>query len=126
MREIKFRGLTDDNKWVYGSYVYFQGRFEPKPTIIHVSDDLELEDKKYLVDYQTVGQFTGLTDKTGAPIYEGDVMQYEFEDDPNNTFKIVWWGFGWSFIYEGWECPAKLTHFQVGNAKVIGNIHQNP
>ena len=72
MREIKFRGKTLSGKWVYGYYV-------GKDTIIPFEDvnfDLGFIDTSpcYEVIPDSIGQFTGVLDKNGKEIYEGDVL----------------------------------------------------
>ena len=111
MRTIKFRGKRLDNQgWAYGYYAMWQN-----DSTIFPSSSIG---KPYKVDKSTVGQFTGLYDKNGKEIYEGDIMCWpDYEGKKFQTRWVVEWNdkrSGWS----DWSPKEK--------AEVIGNIYENP
>jgi len=114
-REIKFRGRRSDTKeWVYGHYyVAVEGI-----RICHCI--VENRDTKYYVDYDSIGQFTGLKDMNGKEIYEGDVVEYK-----NTKYKICWSPEGMMFFA---HLITKTGHFlnaeRMSDCEVIGNIYQ--
>lgn len=128
MREILFRGKhTDDGHWVYGMYVAegYQADFH---CILPNYDPADNGYYHFEVDPGTVGQYTGLTDKNGKKIFEGDILSAHFDEDfpENETREVVVWDFC-SFKLEYKKgIYDELAEDDCLLWEVIGNIHDNP
>jgi uncharacterized phage protein (TIGR01671 family) len=110
MRTIKFRGLRLDGKgWVVGSLLCPHAGNESTYIIGCNGSDFEVKP-------ETVGQFTGLTDRDGKEIWEGDLVRYHFQ---NSWYKAEMIFNDGAFRIRGWS-HGQLTH----TFEVAGNIHE--
>lgn len=125
MREIKFRGKRLDNgEWIYGDLVH-----TIKDTLILPTDEGW---NQYAVDPATVGQYTGLKDKNGKEIYEGDVIRSPLSEDKTRPHRIFYHtgnaAFMGALVDRKELCYLRLDQdwiYKFGK-EVIGNIHDNP
>lgn len=121
MRTIKFRGKRVDNgEWVYG---YLHLPIGGENMMIQVSNT-----DSFGVVPDTVGQFTGLLDKNGAEIYEGDVVVLRRGvKNISNTQTIEWCSHLSAFVRVIDDMDAHfISEADMGLYEVIGNIHDNP
>ncbi len=140
MREILFRGKRLDNgMWMEGYYMYHISR-TPAP----IGDSVKPEDEHHLiifdefsdwnmprgikyveVDASTVGQYTGLTDKHGNRIFEGDIVKtdkYGTGDGQGRNLEVAV-EYGGFCLRDGWR---RYNLRPDDGIEVIGNIYDNP
>jgi len=125
-REILFRGKSIDNgEWLYGSLC-----IDPYRGDAEISDHDDINLGRYDVDPDTVGQFSGLTDKNGNKIFEGDILKV-FYYGKSKIFGVVKFGESRFFIDDNFmgsiKAKAPMSDmFSRYEFEVIGNIHDNP
>lgn len=135
MREIKFRGKRLDNgAWVYGSLMQLEGSayiYDYDIGDNGVSDVPQLSLIRWHADPVTVGQSTGLHDKNGAEIFEGDIVE-AWSQGQRATCEVKW-GIGRAgfCLYRAkngllWNLSGGGANGTEEVAEVIGNIHQHP
>ena len=132
MREILFKAKRiDDGTWVYGHYQQRYGVNEEKEHLIFWSNTFTSWEYVY-IDPETLCQYTGLIDRNGAKIYEGDIIKtskFGIDDGEGHnfsgfdTFSVKWCDGGF-----GMENSRRAFYLRDDYClyEVIGNIFDNP
>lgn len=152
MREITFRGKTNDQynartgEWIYGQLLVrpvHEGGMDEYFICETGHKFIRCLNKvpcTYKVDPETVGQYTGLADKNGKRIFEGDIVKTHYANTPKSDFieQVVFldgrfcclYEFGkskiWSQLHD--KDFKLISDYSVYKewCEVIGNIHDNP
>ncbi|EPA8101094.1 YopX family protein [Enterococcus faecalis] len=118
----KFRARDQRGNWHVGLLTFMFGQY----AIVNETD----ENTVYLIDKETVGQSTGLKDKNGVEIFEGDIVQYR---DGEYSYLGIVKRDCYQFFIDGIEPDDSYDFIDVSNTfdgtsslEILGNIHENP
>ncbi|KRT94825.1 YopX family protein [Bacillus glycinifermentans] len=125
MREIKFRGKPIED---YGDIKWFYGGID-----LNHDDKLAYISTPYNghvpVEWESIGQYTGLKDDTGREIYEGDVVKFKSVYYENKIMKAVvkFKDSLGAFVFDmGDDQGTWIMNASMREIEVIGNIYENP
>lgn len=132
-REIEYMGF-DSREWRYGGLEYNR---KDDVARIHTYKDDGSYNKQYLVDPYTVGEFTGMRDKHGVKIFEGDIIKHPYVDpifrdlvEPKEgdgvTSEVVFHDGAFVVKYNENDFIYLDAFTRHGCVEVIGNIYDNP
>ena len=130
-REIKFRGKIDNfgfNNWIYGFYYEkdinnaMTGITECHGYIIRSREEGYATE----VNSNTAGQYTGLHDKNGKEIYEGDIVRIIVNNNIEKICKVEFKNGIFGIMFSKHKDLTAFPHFCNTTFEVIGNIYDNP
>lgn len=144
MREILFRGKrTDNSDWVYGSLVAIDDKYSHGDTNmfsrLHIVEMQKMSMKYFskgcgvLIDNsiiqiyeETAGQYTGLTDKNGVKIFEGDMLEYSEEEYEYMPRAKVVFDNGTFYAVGNDGVEYRINDLDKDTTvEVVGNVHDN-
>ncbi|HAO5852741.1 TPA: hypothetical protein IP933_001208 [Listeria monocytogenes] len=118
MRAIEFRGQNINGHWAHGNLAIIKEKLDRAEIGTYISNSAGAP-FAYQVRPETIGQYTGLKDKNGKKIFEGDLCW----DERNECYGVVKFEEG-KFLY-AWENIAEDLWEVADSIEIYGNIHEN-
>ena len=127
MRDYLFRGKRIDNgEWVEGCGIIATENWVSIFTVIDDIDENSSEVNEIEILPETVGQYTGLTDKNGTKIFEGDIVEC-VSDGEQAVISWLKYSACFGLSFDGWCCGFDNYDDNLpSDFEVIGNIHDKP
>lgn len=123
MRELKFRGMCLNGEWVYGLLSHSHGyHSHGQPNEGYYISNNAGQPWAYAVRPETIGQYTGLKDKEGTEIYEGDILAYTGWDKKSHRGPVEF--YNGSFILRTSPGFSTFINNAGKNDEVVGIIHE--
>ena len=138
MREILFRAKDNTYSKNHGEWLYGVPFLDDNGDLVMSSSDYKCY--KLLVKKETVGEYTGITDKNGNKIFEGDIFLNKFHNEPTNIGIVRYGEYCNAFnsdpycshigFYVDWNDDLQIMRKDLGfwckRREVVGNIFDNP
>ncbi len=118
-REIKFRAWDENNKYIvpdFDNWLDFKGQYWTIPDRTYDTPNIEIVKMQGII----LMQYTGLTDKFGKEIYEGDIVNID-----GLNVKVEWYNGAWTVEYFTSPQRSYLSVFDETDVEIIGNIYEN-
>lgn len=119
-----FRTNYKNGDWVYGLVTrLYDERFENLPAEMTNTSGVSCIE----VDYKTVGRFTGLTDRNGVRIFEGDIVKVKTISGSFINYVITWFNSDLCWVMQSLKDTSVIFRLRsCWKFEVVGNIHDNP
>ncbi|EAC2390854.1 hypothetical protein OFD94_002802 [Listeria monocytogenes] len=125
MREIEFRGQNINGHWAHGNLAIIKEKLDRAEIGAYISNSAGAP-FAYQVRPETIGQYTGLKDKNGKKIFEGDIVDisvYDRLDWSSIKGKVVFLNGAW--LVEDVGHFAITLQSETNEIEIIGNVHEN-
>lgn len=120
---ILFRGKRKDNgDWIEGFYIQIMSFGNEYHCIFEAPNIDSFNDlNDYKAIPETVGQFTGLLDKSGTKIFESDILSYN-----GSNYRVEFMNGSWVVVPNRKTKGIEFLYYCLQDLEIIGNIHDNP